>query len=173
MPRKTIDVTIADEGRDKGKTFLLTEMPAARAEKWAMRALLLAAQSGAEVEPNLRAGMAGVAVMGIETLLGGVSFDGVEPLLDEMMTCVQIKPDRMRSDFVRKLVEDDIEEVATRVYLRQEVFALHVGFSFADALSTLKTKAPADQKDSQNTETSPPSSGPSSPPESEGQPSTS
>lgn len=141
MGRRTKDVTITAEGRDKGKVFLLTEMPAAKAEKWAMRALLAAAQNGAEVQTAI-SGMAGVAVAGIQAVLGGVAFDQIEPLLDEMMTCVQALPgadshDPARAALSRPLIDDDTEEIATRIQLRAEVFTLHVGFSFADALSKL------------------------------------
>lgn len=141
--RKTARITISAEGRDRGKTFVLTEMPAAQAEKWAFRALLLAAQSGAEVG-NALSGMAGIAVVGIEAIMGGVRFADLEPLLDEMFSCVQAAPDPNHPEVVRKLVEDDTEEITTRAQLRAEVFALHTGFSFADALSMLKagTSAP-------------------------------
>jgi len=135
--RKTKLVQITDEGRDKGKAYLLTEMSAAQAEKWAFRALLLAAQSGADIPDAIRsAGFAGVAIMGIQTILGGVKFDQVEPLLDEMMKCIQFIPDIKNQIMTRPLIEDDIEEVATRVRLRMEVFNLHINFSIGDALSS-------------------------------------
>ena len=46
MPRRTKTYVIADENRDKGKMFLLTEMPALQAEKWAIRAFLALAKAG-------------------------------------------------------------------------------------------------------------------------------
>lgn len=152
--RKTTTVTITEEGRDRGKSFLLTEMPASRAEKWALRALLLAAQSGADVPEAVRgAGMAGLAVLGIQSVIGGVRFADAEPLLDEMMGCVQSVPDARRPDVVRVLIEDDIEEVATRVRLRAEVFALHVNFSIGELLQNSAPKTPS--QDSPSTGTSP------------------
>lgn len=149
MARKEKTVTITADGRDRGKVFHIREMPAARAERWAARALLLAARSGANVE-NVNAGMAGIAVMGITTLMHGVNFPDVEPLLDEMMQCISVKPDPNHPDLTRPLIdrgadEDDIEEVATRVELRSEVLALHLGFPLADALSKLTpSSAPAE-----------------------------
>jgi hypothetical protein len=138
--RKTKMVQITDEGRDKGKSFLLTEMPAAKAEKWAMRVLLLVAQSGADIPGGANSGMAGLAALGIQTILGGMHFEAFEPLLDQMMTCVQIIPDLKQPDYFRPLIDDDvnadIEEITTRIKLRVEVFNLHVNFSFGDLLST-------------------------------------
>lgn len=147
--RKTVDVAITEDGRDKGKVFLLTEMSAMKAEKWAARALLIAAQSGADIG-NVRAGMAGIAIMGISTVLGA-KFADVEPLLDEMLTCVQIK----EPVITRALTTDDIEEVATIVKLRAEVLTLHLGFSIAEGLSSLAARTSATT--SSTTPTSPPS----------------
>jgi hypothetical protein len=137
VARKVVDVTITDEGRDKGKTFVLTEMPASQAEKWAMRLLLAltrAAKDGAgiEIPDNLiEQGMAGVAQLGVKAL-AGVSFAEAEFLMDEMFRCVQIR----QPAIVRALVEDDIEEVRTRFKLRVELIALHTGFSLPDFPST-------------------------------------
>jgi hypothetical protein len=131
--RKTDRVTVPFEGRDKDKVFVITEMSAARAEKWAARALLLLVKSGVELPEDVaNAGMAGIASAGIQALMN-VDFDDAEPLLDEMLTCVQINPDPSRPAIVRNLVDDDTEEVSTRVWLRQKVFELHVGFSLADS----------------------------------------
>lgn len=134
MPRKTLTVTIDAAGRDAGKRFILTEMPATQAEKWAARALSALARSGADIPDNIaHAGMAGIAVLGMRAL-SGMSFADAEPLLDEMFGCVAIMPDPSRPTIVRGLVEDDIEEVATRLRLRAEVMALHLGFSSAAEL---------------------------------------
>ena len=62
MARNTKSLTISAEGRDKGKTFLLTEMSAVRAEKWAARAVLALLKSGVELpEDAAQAGLAGIA----------------------------------------------------------------------------------------------------------------
>lgn len=134
--RKTTIVKTTD-GRDKGKTFLLTEMPASQAEKWAMRALMIAARNGLDIPANLgvESGMQGIAVMGIKTVLQS-NFDDIEPLLDEMMQCVQVMPDPANPNVVRRLIEDDIEEIKTRLLLRQEVLKLHTDFSSAESSQT-------------------------------------
>lgn len=139
--RKTTTVTIDSQGRDHGKTFLLREMPASQAEKWAMRAFLGLAKSGATVPEGLsESGMAGIATLGFRAL-SGITFDLLEPLLDEMFECVSLIPDPSRPQVVRALIEDDIEEVGTRLRLRKEVFALHVDFSQAAALLKQATAA--------------------------------
>ena len=121
--------------RDAGKKFLLTEMSARRSEKWATRVLLALLAGGVEIPDDvLGAGMAGVAAVsssGNGFLRGGIAFETVEPLLDEMLECVQIAEQNM----TRELTEDDIEEVATLVWLRGEVLQLHVGFSIAERIS--------------------------------------
>lgn len=128
MSRKELDVKIETEGRDFGKVFHITEMPTAQAEKWGIRALLGMAKSGLDVSPDVVAtGMAGVNAMGIKALLG-IDWAILEPLLDEMFTCVKIKPDASNGDIIRPLIEQDIEEVSTRIKLRMSTLNLHLDF---------------------------------------------
>ena len=125
MARKTLTITIDASGRDKGKIFVLTEMPASQAERWALRALSALAGSGVEVPDDLKdAGFAGLARLGIQAF-GNLPWEKAEPLLDEMFRCVQCQPS---PKVVRDLVEDDIEEIATRLKLRMELFKLHADF---------------------------------------------
>lgn len=134
--RKTKVVSVTQDGRDKGKNFLITEMPAAQAEKWAARAFLALAHAGIEIPEEMQgAGMAAIAIVGLRAL-GRVSWHEAEPLMDEMMACVQIIPDPSKPTFFRGLVEDDIEEVMTRALLRSETFEIHTGFSLAAAISS-------------------------------------
>ncbi len=139
--RKVGTVTIGpDGGRDAGKTYVLTEMPATKAEKWAARALLAMSKAGVEVPEG--AGMEAVAGLGLN-MLGNMSFEDAEILMDEMMQCVTIQPDPQKNpNFTRPLLEEDIEEVQTRFKLRMEIFALHTGFSMPGSQSTLTMMAP-------------------------------
>lgn len=133
--RKTEVFAVVKDNRDKGKRFLITEMPALRAEKWATRALLSLAKSGADiasVSPGKPGGMAALAVAGLQALQH-LDFADAEPLMDEMMDCVQIIPDPKHPETSRPLVQygsegDDIEEIDTRVELRTRIFKLHIGF---------------------------------------------
>ena len=129
MARKTATVTIDEDGRDLGKVFLLREMPASQAEKWAARAFLAMARSGIDIPDDMAgAGLAGIAAVGLKAI-GGLGFAEAEPLMDEMFACIQIIPDPARPAVVRALVESDTEEISTRLRLRKEVFGLHVDFS--------------------------------------------
>jgi hypothetical protein len=163
--RKEALITIEAAGRDQGKTFVLTEMSASKAEAWGARLMLALSRAGVEVpEGFFEMGMAGVAVMGLKAM-GGLSWDVAKPLLDEMMACVRIKVNAG----VRDLIEEDIEEVKTRLRLRDEVINLHVSFSVAAFVSNFqKTMAERAQRAAEiaiglNTETSPSASEESSP----------
>lgn len=128
MARKTATVTITDEGRDRGKQFKITEMPASQAEDWAIRAFLALAKGGIEIPEEVAgAGLAGLAKMGFGALKG-MPYADARPLLDEMMACVQFVPDPARPSFERRLTETDVEEISTRLKLRIEIFNLHVSF---------------------------------------------
>ena len=142
MARKKLTYTVTTEGRDKGKVFVLTEMPASQAEAWAARALFALMNAGVEIPENLAdAGLAGLAMLGIHAL-AKLPYEAAKPLLDEMFQCVQIQPNPSNSNIVRKLVEDDIEEVATRLLLRKEILMLHVDFFTAGSGSTSASATP-------------------------------
>lgn len=150
--RREIDVVIDDEGRDQNKTFHIKEMSAAQAEKWATRALFALARSQVDIGDLAGKGMQGMATMGLEALMR-VPYEDVEPLLDELMLCVMIKPG---VGGARTLMEDDVEEVATLLKLKWEVFNLHINF-----LPAVKSSSSTDQPQTstspqtlQNTETS-------------------
>lgn len=131
MPRHTKRITVTAEGRDKGKTFLITELAADQAERWAIRAFLGLIQSGVDVSPEtLQGGMAAFAALGIRAL-GGITWEILEPLLDEMWTCVEFQPthSKLPSQSISDGINSQIEEVQTRLALRVAVLELHMGFS--------------------------------------------
>ena len=132
--RKEITLTIDRPGRDEGKQFLLREMSAMRAEKWATRALLALSRSRIDITPDVvSGGLAAIATVGIQAL-SGIQFSEAEPLMDEMIaSCVQFMPS---PKVKRALIEDDIEEIATLARLRAELLALHTGFSLPVSLWT-------------------------------------
>lgn len=116
---------VADTGRDAGKQFVITEMSASQAENWAFRVILAVGNAGIEVPEGLASqGMAGLMAIGYMNLLK-IPFDAAKPLLDDMMGCVQIVPS---ANIRRALIEEDIEEVVTRLQLRKAVWGLHMDF---------------------------------------------
>ena len=151
--RKELTITIDTPGRDVNKTFYIKEMSALKAERWATRALLALLKSNVDIPEDIaQAGMAGVAAVGLRAF-GGINFTDAEPLLAEMLACVQIIPDPSRPMVKRALVEDDIEEVTTLLRLREEVLSLHTGFSLRDYRLKL-TATQSTDGNTPNTETS-------------------
>lgn len=135
MARRIASFT-ASAGRDAGKVFRITEMPADQAERWAVKAFLAAAKGGITLPDSAaESGFAGIAQAGF-AMLSNMSPELAFDLLDEMMACVQIQPNPAKPEVVRGLVSDDIEEVITRLQLRKAVFDLHVDFSQAAATLT-------------------------------------
>lgn len=125
--RVTIDAGTAETNRDFGKEFLITEMSAAAAEAWGLRAMSAIARSGVEMPADIaESGIVGAVYFGMEKIVSA-KFEDAKPLLDEMMACVK-KIEEHAPDG-RALMDGDIEEVGTRIWLRDEVFELHTGFS--------------------------------------------
>lgn len=151
MSRKIKEVAVTAEGsRDRGKKFVITELPADQGEDWALRALRIAQRSGVDLPGGVQAGMAGVAAVGIMTVLSSsTDIDELRPLFADMMACVEIVTD-VKTGFRRKIVvdpaipdNDDIQEIGTRILLRREWLTLHLDFSVADALSKLNSTTSA------------------------------
>lgn len=152
MRKKESVVVPAMGGRDDGKTFAIEEMPAAKAEKWAWRMFIALKGTSAEIPQEVAGlGMVGVAIRGINAFLAAdVRFQDIEPLLDEMMTCVMIVRDPRYPAVVAALIPEDVEEVRTMGWLRSEVLRIHTGFSGAEAFSHLVSAIKATPPDSPN-----------------------
>jgi len=133
--RKKLTVEIETDGRDQGKMFLITEMDADKAERWAIRLGFALMNAGVDIPDmdNIES-MSDVARIGLGAL-ARVPYEAAEPLIAEMMDCVKIIPDPNQPKVVRDLIAEDIEEVATRLFLKREVFKLHVNFSTPAAAS--------------------------------------
>jgi hypothetical protein len=138
MARKVIDYTVTAEGRDKGKMFRITEMSASQAERWGLRSMnAMSKAMGGFPDQLIEAGLAGLTAVGVSAF-ARAHWDEIEPLMNEMFTCIQIIPDPGKPNFARALIEDDIEEVATRLKLREEVLGLHLNF-FKPAVAWILT----------------------------------
>lgn len=132
--RRTATIKITDEGRDKGKTFIVTEMSSADGEDWAIQAFFALANAGMEFPDEVaQGGFAGIAAVGYQALMK-LPYEAAKPLLDKMMTCVQYQHDPKHP--LQPIYEGDacqIEEIKTRLLLRMEVFKLHTLFLKSDA----------------------------------------
>lgn len=146
MARKTKIVTI-ETGRDEGKSFLITEMPLTRADKWANTALLAMLRGGVDVgnvdfaliadtlqkkegdapKVDPMGGMLELARISIAGL-GNVTEVVGQELLDQLIDdCVQVSSG---SNVIRAMlsIDDEIEDLKTLWTLRKESFLLHIDF---------------------------------------------
>jgi hypothetical protein len=136
---------VATEGRDQGKVFRIREMPASQAEAWASRLIIALFRGNADVPSGFfEQGWQTIAAIGLRGL-GGLNWTEAKPLLDEMMACVSIQPDPNRPQVVRGMVEDDIEELKTRLELREAWMDLHLGFSMRARILNSIVDSPSDQ----------------------------
>lgn len=138
MARHVKEFVVTAEGRDKGKRFILTEMPADQGERWANRAALALTNTGAAIpEEALGAGWATLAAIGVQAL-GMLRAETVQPLLDELWpACVKYehKPGQMPQEVVQG-VNSPVEEIATRYAVYYELWKLHTGFSWPGVSQT-------------------------------------
>lgn len=124
MTRRTDLVTITAEGRDKGRTYLITEMSAFQAEDLAVRVLLALANAGVDV-PEATTGMAGLAAAGVDALKK-LPYATAKPILDEIRGFMQYQHKVGQPPM--PLDETNVWEVATLFELRKRFLMLHLGF---------------------------------------------
>lgn len=120
---KQTTVTIT-EGRDRGKRFLITEWPCIRSEHWIFRAIFGLGKGGVELPPEVLQLGAAAAVYAIGSQATRIPSRLGIRLADELMECVQI----VEQNVTRSLVDQDIEDVTTRLRLKAEVLKLIFGF---------------------------------------------
>jgi hypothetical protein len=141
------------ENRDAGKSFLLTEMPALQAERWARHAIAACSRNDLDIKGEVaKLGMLGFYLIGFQALAGG-DIKAVDALMDEMLPCIKI----IESPTVARPLggDGDIWEVSTLYQLRKELIELHMGFTFAELASILVARSAEMMETSQNTRTSP------------------
>ena len=124
MALKTKEVVI-DKGRDKGVKFLITEMPVAKADRWATRLILALAGGGVEV-PNPQLGMLAIVNVAMSAFKN-IPEERLLPLMDELLDCVQIIPEGGQPRKLN-LEFNDIQDLTTLFKLRKEVLELHFDF---------------------------------------------
>lgn len=152
MARHTVEVTIEAKGRDQGKTFVITEMPATVGEKWAMQLAYLLSQAGSLAIPE-----GALPSVGMEAIAPVVSEATIDPrivlslgraLADESLAgwwdCVQYRPaPNLPTQPLRKDEGCQIEEIATITFLRMEVVKMHTDFFPEKNGSTTASSSPA------------------------------
>jgi hypothetical protein len=120
--RKEVEITI-EEGRDKGKTFKITEMSATQADRWTLKVLCLFGKGGIVLEE--------LAKMDFNTIIktmGDVGYDIAEPLLDELLECASFKKDGVYVPMKGSMIESVVEDFRTLYRLRLEALQLVLGF---------------------------------------------
>jgi hypothetical protein len=124
MARKVHRLNVAAEGRDKGKTFVITELPALDIERWTVHLVLALGKNGVSL-PDVQAdsGFAGIAGV-IWALVAQVTPADAEGLMATMLQGLKIDEGKI----TRELVTDDIEEPETLLEIRMAWVDLHSGF---------------------------------------------
>lgn len=141
MSRKTLKITISENNRDKDKTFLITEPSAIEAEKWAMRVTFGLGKGGVEIPAEVLQLPAVAILYAVGSQSLRMPSRLALKLADEVMGWVQI----VEKKVTRALVDEDIEEVTTRLKLKAE--ALKLTFGFFIPAAPLSSAQPASGRD--------------------------
>lgn len=120
--RKEVEVKI-ESGRDAGKVFKITEMPATQAERWATRALGVLGRSGMSITS--------LGVIPMEQILEEclkAKPEEVEPLMDELLACASYNQDGTSIVMKGSMIDSVIEELTTIMRLKMEALKLTLSF---------------------------------------------
>ncbi|WP_459176979.1 hypothetical protein [Ewingella americana] len=129
MSRKQVTFIVEDEGRDKGKEFLITEMSAWDAEELAEEIYRAMGQGEFNSLPAdvVAMGVAGLATVGMSVLSAAPAHVS-RPIADKLLSTVDIIISHDGKENQRKVKPIDFEEVATIRALKDKVFELNFGF---------------------------------------------
>ncbi|EKN3386119.1 hypothetical protein ACPSVR_004278 [Yersinia enterocolitica] len=129
MSRKQITYTVEDEGRDKGKEFIITEMSAWDAEELSEEIYRAMGHGEFNSLPAdvVAMGVAGLATVGI-SVLAAAPASVSRPISDRILSTVEIVITNEGKDINRAIKPLDFEEISTIRTLKDKVFELNFGF---------------------------------------------
>ncbi|HDY4931528.1 TPA: hypothetical protein RPG34_003360 [Yersinia enterocolitica] len=129
MSRKQITYIVEDEGRDKGKEFIITEMSAWDADELAQDIFRSMGESNFSGIPAdvIAMGCAGLATVGINVLCAA-SPEVSRNLRDRLMSTVQVVITHDGNKQTREVKSIDFEEVSTIRTLMDKVFGVNFDF---------------------------------------------
>ncbi|CFQ73985.1 TPA: hypothetical protein ACTR19_004501 [Yersinia enterocolitica] len=129
MSRKQITYTVEDEGRDKGKEFIITEMSAWDAEELSEEIYRAMGHGEFNSLPAdvVSMGVAGLATVGV-SVLAAAPASVSRPISDRILSTVEIVITNEGKDITRSIKPIDFEEISTIRTLKDKVFELNFGF---------------------------------------------
>lgn len=128
MSRKTIDF-IAEDGRDNGKKFQITEMSAWDAEELSEEIYRAMGQGEFNSLPAdvVAMGVAGLATVGLSVLSAAPATTS-RYISEKLLSTVEIIINHQGKQVNRPIEKIDFEEVTTLRQLKDKVFELNFGF---------------------------------------------
>lgn len=129
MSRKQVTYTVEDEGRDKGKEFIITEMSAWDAEELSEEIYRAMGHGEFNSLPAdvVAMGVAGLATVGV-SVLAAAPASVSRPISDRILSTVEIVITNEGKDIARAIKPIDFEEISTIRTLKDKVFELNFGF---------------------------------------------
>lgn len=134
MARRDKTITITNEGRDKDKRFLITELPASKTEEFSMLMIenfssldpetIKQLQEIAKSMSNTQA-LASIETSKLDPKLAKILFNGIEDYLFLTLDYLQVGNS---IEITKENADNFIEEASTRFELKQQFMEMHIGF---------------------------------------------
>lgn len=129
--RKEIEIKI-EEGRDAGKVFVVKEMPATQMDAWLTRAIGILGSDKSLVD------VLGLTMSELMLHLSKNNYEEAKILFDELLSCCSFKQDNNLVPMKKDMVDSVVEDWTTLARLKNESFALNLGFFGEGGESTSK-----------------------------------
>lgn len=106
--RKSTIITLEDDG--KNLTFKITQMSARQQERWQNRLIMLLTGADLNLDGLLKQLKKG-EYEAILKLIGSIGYDKIEPLYDELLSCVAHVPDPNNPGFAVQLTPENVDTI--------------------------------------------------------------
>lgn len=106
--RKSTTIHLEDDG--KNLTFRITQMSATQQERWQNRLIMLLTGADLNLDELIKRLKKG-EYEAILKLIGSVGYDKIEPLYDELLSCVAHVPDPNNPGFAVQLTPENVDTI--------------------------------------------------------------
>lgn len=106
--RKSTIITLEDDG--KTLTFKVTQMSARQQERWQNRLIMLLTGADMNLDELIKRLKKG-EYKAVLKLIGSVGYDKIEPLYDELLSCVAHVPDPNNPGFAVQLTPENVDTI--------------------------------------------------------------
>lgn len=130
--RETTEIKLVDGGKER--LFKITQMSAYQQEAWIIKVVTILSANAKNVEgiSKMVTGEQKDQANAILGMIGGLKYEDIRPLYDELLECVSYIPDETNKSFEQPLNAKNVDSIITdfKNLFKLRMEALKLNFSF-------------------------------------------